>query len=383
MSEEVVVLGAGIHPFGRFEKSYQELGIFAATAALRDAGVQWRQIQAAYLARMYLPATSGARILRQLGSTDISVLDIEAACASGGVALRQAVLGIRSGEFDLALVLGCEQMPRGFMNPAMLYSDWQIELGMSVNPAYWAIRARRHMHDYGTTELQIAKVAYKNHKNSVHNPDAMYRKEYSLESILQSRLVCDPIRLLEICSPNDGAAAVVIASGKRARELGTRGKAIVIASISHTIARYSADFRCPADSMSATVNNPGPTKVTAGRAYERAGVDPRDIDCFEVQDTDAFCEIEAYEDLGLCAPGEGGRLVDEGRTQLDGPTPVNASGGLICKGEPIGASHLGQVVEIVSQLRGTAGARQVKNVKLGLAHVLGAGGNCAITILQR
>jgi acetyl-CoA acetyltransferase len=380
---DVVILGTGIHPFGRFDKTYEDMGADAAAAALRDAGVEWPQIQAAYLARMYLPATSGARILRRLGSTDISIVDIEAACASGGAAMRQAVLGIRSGEIDLALVLGCEKMPRGFMDPAMLYSAWQIELGMSVNPAYWAIRAQRHMHDYGTTELQIAKVALKNHRNSVHNPYAMYRKEFSLEEILRSPPVCDPIRLLEICAPNDGAAAVVIASAQRARKFGSTGKTIGIAAISHTIARYSADFRCPADSMSALAGNPGPTRVTATQAYERAGIGPEGIDCFEVQDTDAFCEIEAYEDLGLCASGEGGSLLDEGKTEIGGTMPVNMSGGLISKGEPVGASHLGQIVEIVSQLRGTAGPRQVLDAKVGLAHVLGAGGNCAVTILQR
>ena len=380
---DVVILGIGIHPFGRFEKSYEELGAEAAAAALRDAGAQWSQIQAAYLSRMYLPATSGARILRRLGSTDVSIVDVEAACASGGAALRQAVLAIRSGEVDLVLVLGCEKMPRGFMDPTMIYSPWQIELGMSLNPAYWSMRAMRHMHDYGTTELQIAKVAYKNHRNSVHNPNAMYQKEFSLDKILSSPLVCDPIRLLEICAPDDGAAAVVIASAERARRLGMNGKAISIAACCHTIARYSADFRCPADSMSATSDNPGPTKVTADQAYQRAGLGVEDIDCFEVQDTDAFCEIEIYESLGLCALGEGGKLIDEGRTDIGGATPVNMSGGLISKGEPVGASHLGQVVEIVSQLRGQCGPRQVAGAKVGLAHVLGAGGNCAVTILKR
>ena len=379
---DVVVMGVGIHPFGRFDKGYEAMGAEAATAALRDAGVEWRQIQAAYLARMYLPATSAARVFRRLGSTDISVMDIEAACASGGVALRQAVLAIRSGEIDLALVLGCETMPRGFMDPKMLYSPWQIELGTSVNPSYWAIRARRHMHDFGTTETQIAKVAVKNHKNSVHNPYAMYRKAFSLDEVMASPLVCDPLRLLEVCAPNDGAAAVVIASSERARQLGANGPAIRIAAIAHTIARYSADFRCPADSMSATANNPGPTEVTAQKAYDIAGVGPEDIDCFEVQDTDAFSEIECYEGLGLCSPGEGGRLIDEGETEIGGAKPVNMSGGLISKGEPVGASHLGQIVETVFQLRGAAGARQVEGARLGLAHVLGAGGNCAVTILQ-
>jgi acetyl-CoA acetyltransferase len=380
---DVVIIGAGMHPFGRIDKTYEEIGADAASAALRDAGIEWSQIQAAYLSRMYLPATSGARILRRLGSTDMSITDIEAACASGGAALRQGVLAIRSGEVDLVMVLGCEKMPRGFMDPSMIYSPWQIELGMSLNPAYWSMRAQRHIYEYGTTELQIAKVAYKNHKNSVHNPYAMYRKEFSLEEILNSPPVCDPIRRLEICAPDDGAAAVVIASAKRARELGASGKAINIAACCHTIARYSADFRCPADSMSATANNPGPTEVTGKQAYERAGLGPKDIDCFEVQDTDAFCEIEIYEALGLCPLGEGGKLIDEGKTDIGGDMPVNMSGGLISKGEPVGASHLGQVVEIVTQLRGQAGPRQVANAKVGLAHVLGAGGNCAVTIMQR
>jgi acetyl-CoA acetyltransferase len=378
---DAYIVGIGIHPFGRFDDSYEEIGSKAARQALADAGVRWSEIQAAYLSRMYLPATSGARILRRLGGTDIPIVDVEAACASGGAALRQAVLAIGSGEADLVLVLGVEKMPRGFMDPSMIYSRWQIEMGMSLNPSYWAMRARRHMHDYGTTELQIAQVAYKNHLNSVHNPNAMYRKAMSIEEIMQSPLVCDPIRRLEICAPNDGAAAVVVASAARARQITQHP--LRIAACVHTIARYSADFRCPADSMSATANNVGPTEVTSRLAYERAGVGASDIDCFEVQDTDAFCELEIYEDIGLCPRGEAGALVSSGRTGISGDLPVNMSGGLISKGEPVGASHLGQVYEIASQLRGAAGARQVEDAKSGLAHVLGAGGNCAITILQR
>jgi acetyl-CoA acetyltransferase len=204
-----------------------------------------------------------------------------------------------------------------------------------------------------------------------------------MEQIRNSPLVCDPIRLLEICAPNDGAAAVVVASAERARAMGIDGAAINIAACSHTLARFSSDFRCPADSMSARINNLGPTEATARQAYERAGIGPQDIDCFEVQDTDAFCEVEIYEELGLCGKGEAGRLIDEGTTQMSGTKPVNMSGGLISKGEPVGASHLGQVVEIVWQLRGQAGKRQVADAKAGLAHVLGAGGNCAVTILTR
>jgi acetyl-CoA acetyltransferase len=378
---DAFIVGIGIHPFGRFDASYEEIGATAARQTLADAGLEWPEIQAAYLSRMYLPATSGARILRRLGSSDIPIVDIEAACASGGAALRQAVLAIGAGEAELVLVLGVEKMPRGFMDPSMIYSRWQIEMGMSLNPSYWSMRARRHMHDYGTTELHIAQVACKNHSNSVHNPNAMYRKAMSIEEIMQSPLVCDPIRRLEICAPNDGAAAVVVASAAQARRLG--GQPIRIAACAHSIARYSADFRCPADSMSAIAHNPGPTEVTSLQAYQRAGIGPREIDCFEVQDTDAFCELEIYEDLGLCARGEAGVLAASGRTTIGGDIPVNMSGGLISKGEPVGASHLGQVHEIVSQLRGACGPRQVHGAKTGLAHVLGAGGNCAVTILER
>lgn len=377
---DAVILGIGIHPFGRFDDAYEELGAFAARAALKDAGIAWSDVQSAYLSRMYLPATSGARILRRLGSTDIPITDIEAACASGGAALRQALLAIASGEVEVALVLGVEKMPRGFMDPSMIYNQWQIEMGMSLNPAYWSMRARRHMHEYGTTENHIAKVAYKNHRNSVHNPNAMYRKAFSLEEIIDSPLVCDPIRRLEICAPNDGAAAIVVTSGAFARRHG--GHAVKVLACCHTLARYSADFRCPADSMSATANNPGPTQVTAEQAYARAGVGPNDIHCFEVQDTDAFCELEIYEELGLCAMGESGRLIDEGITEIAGAKPVNMSGGLISKGEPVGASHIGQLAEIVAQLRQQAGPRQVPGARVGLGHVLGAGGNCAVTILS-
>jgi len=380
--DDIYILGVGMHAFGRFaHKSYQEIGAFAALAALNDAGLNWNQMQMAYLARMFLPATSGARILRQLGSTTIPICDVEAACASGGVALRQAALAIRSGEIDLALVIGVEKMPPGFMDPSAIYEPWQIEMGLCAGPAYWAMRAREHMHAYGTTEKHIAQVAVKNHRNSVYNPLAMYRRAYSLEEILASRMVCDPIRLLEICSPNEGAAAIVLGSRRAADRSGR--KPVALLACEHRIAAYSADFRGPVHSLSLNLDHQTPTQSAAAAAYARTGLGPSDIDCFEVQDTDAFCEIEAYEELGLCPPGEGGALVDQGVTEINGAMPVNMSGGLISKGEPVGASHLGQVVELVAQLRGEAGRRQVEGARVGLAHVLGAGGNCVVSIVRR
>lgn len=379
---EIAIIGAGIHKFGRFDgKTYVQIGQEATLDALRDANLRWQDIQAAYVSDQYLPATAGPRILRPLGATGIPICDIEAACASGGATLRQAMLGIQAGAFDIALVLGVEKMPRGFMDPLMIYQQWQVDMGMSTNPSYWAMRARRHMHEYGTTEEQIAKVAYKNHKNSVHNPNSMYQKEFTMEQILNSQLVCDPIHLLEICAPNEGAAAVIICAKEIAHKYSSNP--ITIAACVHTLAKYSADFRCPVDSMSANITNIGPTEQTSKLAYEQAGIGPDEVNCFEVQDTDAFCELEIYEQLGLCPYGEAGRLIDEGVTEITGKHPVNMSGGLISKGEPVGASHLGQVVELVSQLRGQSGARQVANAKVAAGHVLGAGGNCAFTILKK
>ncbi len=209
---------------------------------------------------------------------------------------------------------------------------------------------------------------------------AMYQKGFTIEEILNSPLVCDPIHLLEICAPNEGAAAVVLCPKDKAPRYAS--KPITVAACVPTNALYAADFRAPLDSISAKITNPGPTEVASRKAYEEAGIGPQDIDCFEVQDTDAFCEIEIYEQLGLCEAGEGGRLLDEGATEVGGRHPVNMSGGLISKGEPVGASHLGQIFEIVMQLRGEAGQRQVPKAQVGLAHVLGAGNNCAVTILK-
>lgn len=378
---EVSVVGIGIHKFGRFDdKTYEDIGLEAAKMALTDSGINWKDIQLAFYSRMYLPATSGVRTLTQLGRTGISIVDVEAACASAGAALKQAYLAIASGACDNALVLGVEKMPRGFMDPAQLYEDWQIKMGLSQNPMYWAMSARRHMEDYGTTIEQIAKVAVKNHKNSIYNPNAMYQKEFTLEEILNSRIVNDPVRLLMICAPNEGAAAAVLCASEIAHNYTTIP--VNLAACIHRVALYN-DWRVPARSMSARVENPHVSELTSREAYEVAAIGPEDLDVAEVQDTDAFMELETYEHLGLCKKGEGGRLIDEGVVEIGGKIPVNTSGGLISKGEPIGASHLGQIYHVVQQLRGELGPTQVPNAKVGLAQVTGAGGNCAVTILKR
>jgi acetyl-CoA acetyltransferase len=208
----------------------------------------------------------------------------------------------------------------------------------------------------------------------------MYRKAFCLDEVLNSRLVCDPIRLLEICAPNEGAAAAILCPADIARQFVS--KPITIGASVHKVTLYPW-FRVPAYQTTAKVENPHITILAAKEAYAKAGLGPEDVDFIECQDTDAFCEIEDYEHLGLCGEGEGGKLVDEGATEIGGRIPVNPSGGLISKGEPVGASHLGQIAELVWQLRGEAGPRQVEGAKVGLAHVIGAGGNCAVTILKR
>lgn len=378
---EVVIVGVGIHPFGRFaDKSYIDMGREAVLAALRDANMEWRDVQSAFCASMYLPATSGLRILSQLGRTGIPIADVEAACASGGIALRQAYIGVASGFCDVALAFGVEKMPGGFMEPSMIYEDWQVRMGLAMNPMYWAIEARRHMHEYGTTRTQLAKISVKSHRNASYCPFAMYRRPLTVEEVLSSRLVCDPINLFMICSPNEGAAAVLVCTEELARRYGSRP--VTMAASMHKTAKYP-NFQAPVYSISANNLNPPVSVLAASAAYEMAGLGPEDLDLVELQDGDAFSEVKYSEQLSLCQEGEGGRLIDEGVSEIGGSLPINTSGGLISCGEPVGASHLRQIYEIVTQLRGEARQRQVQDAKVGLAHVRGAGGNSAVTILKR
>jgi len=378
--DKVMIIGAGCHPCGRFPgKPHTAIGREAVQLALDDAGLEFKDIQAAFCSRVFLPQCTGLKVLTQFGRTGIPIVDIEAACASSGAALKQACDAILSGRHDIVLVFGVEKVGSGFLPPPN-YAEWQIRMGLCQNPMYWALAARRHMHEYGTTIEQIGRISVKNHKYGALNPLAMYRKEMTLEEILNSKPVCDPMTLYMICAPNEGAAAMVLASEKTARRLGARS--ITLAAIEHKIGRYpmlnvAAYHQSPVSDYSCA------TTDAALAAYEYAGIGPQDIDVAEVQDTDAFCELEAYEHLGFCKPGEGGRLVDEGATEIGGRIPVNTSGGLISNGEPVGASGLRQVYEMILQLRGEAGARQVQGAKAALTHVYGADGHSAVAILTR
>ncbi|MFN8217847.1 MAG: thiolase family protein [Solirubrobacterales bacterium] len=373
----IVVQGVGMHPFGRFDdKSVLEMGVEALRESLADAELEWSQVDALFCAHMYAGTGAGHKIATMLGRTGIPIVNLENACSSGGAAISAARQAIGSGESRTVAALGIEKMPRGFMKMDY-FEDWRHPIGHAVNPVQFAFAARRHMHDYGTTEQQLALVAEKNHSHSVHNPRAMYRKEISVEEVLASRMVVDPLRLLMLCAPDEGAAAAILTAGEaRPGDVQIVGQGMATALRSQAIGEHM-----PTDSsVEADVSV---TRRAAEKAYEQAGLGPEDLDVVELQDTDSGNEIIATEELGLCARGEGGPLVESGATRIGGRLPVNPSGGLLSKGEPVGASALGQIFEIVTQLRGEAGPRQVEGARTGLTHALGAGGNCSVIVLQR
>jgi acetyl-CoA acetyltransferase len=376
---EVYALGVGLHRFGRFgNKDVIEIGREAVVAALKDAGISWREVEAAYCGTVFAGPMAGNKVLARVGLTGLPIINVENACASGGAALRAAYQAIAGGFCDVALAFGFEKMPKGFI--AGNEDDWFARLGLAVNPQYFALKARWHMANFGTTEDQLVRVSFKNHRNGARNPYAMYQKEMSFEDIANSPMVNDPLRLLMLCAPNEGGAAIILST----REVAVRHtRKLIRLSAAILKSPLYGTAEVPHMSLSAKIEAPTVTMTASREAFETAGIGPMDLDLVELQDTDSASEIIYTEELGLCARGEGGRLLDEGATEIGGRIPINVSGGLLSKGEPLGASALAQVAEVIWQLRGEAGPRQVPNARVGLTHVYGALGNCAISILQR
>lgn len=372
-----VVSGVGMHPFGRFDgKSPIAMGVEALADALLDAEIEWGEVDALFCAHMYAGTGAGHKIATLLGRTGIPIVNVENACSSGGAAIAVARQAIASGEHGVVAAVGIEKMPRGFMKMDY-FEPWRQSIGHAINPVQFAYAIQRHMHDYGTSERQLALVAEKNHRHSVHNPRAMYRKEISAEEVLASRMVVDPLRLLMLCTPNEGAAAAILRGGEaRPGEVSVLGQGLATAMRGQAVGEHMPTDSTVEDTVAVS-------QLAAARAYERAGLGPADLDLVELQDTDSGTEIIATEELGLCGAGEGGTLVESGATSIGGRIPVNPSGGLLSKGEPVGASALGQVFEVVNQLRGRCGPRQVEGARTGLTHALGAGGNCSVIVLQR
>jgi len=281
--------------------------------------------------------------------------------------------GLFVGRYDTVLVFGMEKMPRGIIRSSF-FEPWREEAGLAATPAYFALRAQRLMLESDVTVEDLARVSVKNHRHGVANPHAMYRRAMSLEEILASPVVCEPLRLLMLCAPNEGAAAVVLsAHPSRVR--------VAAAALRSHLAGSVLGEHTPMSGL-AEDSVPAPTEMAARDAYEEAGVGPGDLDVVELQDTDSGREILSAEELGLCARGGGGRWVRDGGGEMTSRLPVNPSGGLLSKGEPLGASALGQIVELTWQLRGQAGARQVPNARVALGHTVGRGANACVIILR-
>jgi acetyl-CoA acetyltransferase len=375
---DVYVVGIDMMKFGRFpNRTVPELGGQAALMALDDAGLTIQDVQAMYCANLgQANGMIGQRILREIGQTGIPVVNCANACAAGATAFREAWISIKAGLYDLVLAVGAEQMGRGLLGGGGSTGiSTEGLLGSGTMPAVFAEAGMEHSRKYGTTFEQFAKVSVKNHHHSTLNPKAMYQYETPLESVMSAEMIAYPNTKL-MCSVNvDGAAAAVLVSERKAKELGMKRAVRVKASV------LTSDPWQQRDLVMADVNTC--TRTAASQAYAMAGVGPEDIDLVELHDCFATAEILHYENLGLCQDGDGGKLIDTGETALGGRIPVNVSGGLLSKGHPLGATGIANIYEISQHLRGEAGQRQVDGARLGLTHVLGLGSACAIHILER
>jgi acetyl-CoA acetyltransferase len=378
-SDGVAVIGIGIHPFGRFEdRSVVDLGVHAVRAAFADAGNP--EVTAAFCGTAYSGVAAGHRVLTAIARTGMPIVDVEAGCASGAAALALGAAAIRSGEHRSVLVFGMEKMPKGMIRSSF-FEPWQEAAGLTPAPAYFALRAQRLLRESHLTKDDLAAVVVKNRAHGAHNPDAMFQAPVTADAVLASRVVCEPLHLWMLCSPNEGAAAVVLQAANGGRgDSPVRVRAAVVRS--HLPGSVLAEST-PLAGLADDGDIVPPTSLAARAAYEAAGLGPDDLDVVECQDTDAARELLSYEELGLCAPGEQAAVLASGAAALGGARPVNPSGGLLSKGEPLGASALGQVVELVRQLRQDAGPRQVEGARVGLAHTVGRGANASVVILSR
>ena len=382
---KVSIIGVGTTPFGKLEgRSVKDLAVNACLEALHDAGVDRRAVQSFYLGNFVAGQLSGQEVLaplvaNALGLPNVPCTKVEGACASGGIALRHGYLLIATGVCDLVLVAGVEKLTAGTteqVTAAMASAaDQEVEAARGLTfPGAYGFIMRRHMFEFGTTREQIALVAVKNHANGSRNPVAQGAKPLTLEQVLTSRFVADPIRRYDCCPISDGAAAAVLCAADRAGEF-TLAPIDILASI-QAIGPSALVEMASLTTFEATVR-------AAREAYATAGITPQDVDAVELHDCFTMAEIIDSEDLGFFDKGKGGPAVADGLTQPDGRIPINPSGGLLAKGHPVGATGLGQIYELVQQLRGRH-PNQVKDAEIGLAHNLGGTGAVGtVTILRR
>ncbi len=383
---KVAVVGVGMTRFGEhWDKQLRDLFVEAALEAVDDAGIDLKDIKALYIGNMSAGAWVeqehlGPLLADYLGVKGIPAVRVESACASSAIAFIEAVKDVALGIHDIVLVGGVEKMTDVKTEESTHHlasaADREYEAFVGATfPSLFALIARRHMYQYGTTREQLAMVAVKNHRNGVLNPKAQFRREVTIEQVLRSPLIADPLRLLD-CSPiSDGAAAIIVCSEEVARKLtDTPVYLLGYGVATDTIALHDREDITVLEAV----------RKASSIAYRMAGVEPKDINVAEAHDCFTIAEILAYEDLGFCRKGEGGKLIENGETEIGGKIPVNPSGGLKAKGHPVGATGVAQIIEIVLQLRGEAGRRQVSNAEVGLTqNIGGTGSSCVVCIFGR
>ncbi|MDI6626606.1 MAG: thiolase family protein [Rhodococcus sp. (in: high G+C Gram-positive bacteria)] len=381
MTQNVSIIGAGLSKFGRQPGvSGRQMAVTAIGSALRDAGLAWPDVQVAF------GGSDGSgladTLVAELGFTGIPFTNVKNGCATGGSALFSAVNAVRSGSADVALAVGFDKHPRGAFDPRP--AEWGLpdgygEAGLMVTTQFFGAKISRYMRRHDISSRTLALVAEKAYRNGVLNPNAWRREAMDATTIAEADMVNDPLTRYMFCSPGEGAAAIVVASEEYVERAG--GRPIKLAAITHRTRRFGSF-----EVFSPAIQGEGePTSVSADAAraaFEQAGITPQDVDVAQLQDTESGAEIMHMAECGFCEPGEQEALIAAGETDIGGRLPINTDGGCIANGEPIGASGLRQVHEIVTQLRGEAGERQVPgNPRVGFTHVYGAPGISACTVL--
>jgi acetyl-CoA acetyltransferase len=380
---EAVIIGVGLHPFGRFPgKSAMDMAADAVRAALGDAGILWPQVQAGFVGS--LEVANPDAIVGRLGLTGVPLRGVFNGCATAGTAVSMAARAIETGECDLTIAIGMDKHPRGAFaaDPSVAgLPAWYGQTGMFLTTHFFGMKINRYMHDHGITHQTLAKVAAKNFRNASANDKAWRRTPLSEAEILASPVLNYPLRQFMYCGPDEGAGAVVLCRADHAHRYA--GRPVRVRACALRSRRIGA-FEVQSPSLPVGEQGPSPTVDASREAYEIAGIGPQDVAVAQLQDTDAGSEIIHLAENGLCKDGEQERMIADGETEISGRLPVNTDGGLIGNGEPIGASGLRQVHELVLQLRGQAGARQVPGEPaVAYAHLYGAPGVSAVTILSR
>jgi acetyl-CoA acetyltransferase len=380
--DDVAIIGVGLHPFGRFgPKSAIEMGADAIRAACTDAAVEWSDVQFAFGGSFEVDNPDA--VVGRVGLTGIPFMDVYNGCATAATALQLAAQTIQSGAFDLGVAVGMDKHePGAFTSDPVDYGapSWYGEMGLFLTTKFFGMKINRYMHDYGISRETLAKVAAKAYRNGSRNPNAFRRKPVSEDDILSSMTLNHPLTHYMFCSPDEGAAAVVLCRADIAHRY--TSTPVYLRAATLRTRRYGA-FEVHS-SWTAVEDDLAPTVYASRAAYEMAGIGPEDVDVIQLQDTDAGAEVIHMAENGFCADGEQEKLLADGATEIDGPRPINTDGGLLANGEPIGASGLRQVHELVLQLRGEAGDRQVAgDPRVGYAQLYGAPGTAGVNILTR